>query len=96
MNHCEAGWLVGKKWGFPQTLCQCMEGHHAESPGAPGHASTLVQLSCRMADAMGYPEIQYRQAPDLPELPASFQALDGLRPERLKARIQTQIDAIGK
>jgi HD-like signal output (HDOD) protein len=95
MNHCEAGALVGHKWGFPVMLRSCMIAHHELESGPPGDPLSLVQLACRMAAAIGYPEVHQDPAP-FPELPAKARESKQLSPERLREKINAQIEVIGQ
>lgn len=95
MNHCEAGSLVGHKWGFPVMLRSCMIGHHESEQGRPGDPLTLVQLACRMADSMGFPEIHLQEPGPPPELPEKARKCKELSTERICGRITAQIEAIG-
>ena len=95
MNHCEAGALVGHKWGFPVVLRSCMIAHHELGSGPPRDPLFLVQLACRMAASIGYPEVHQDPAP-FPELPAKARECKQLSPERIREKISVQIDVIGQ
>ena len=95
MDHCDAGALVGKKWGFPETLRKCMVEHHHPKSGREGDPVSLVHLACRMADGMGYPEIHYCQAPEMPAMPEKVRGMRTLMPEQLHKMIAMQLEAIG-
>lgn len=94
MTHCEAGALVGHKWAFPTVLRTCMIGHHEQEPPSKDPLS-LVQLACRMAEALGFPEIHYAEPPTMPALPEQVQRSSALAPDRIIERINAQIDTIG-
>lgn len=96
MDHCEAGAHVGRKWGFPEVLQDCMIGHHSHEPRPAGDPVALVQLACRLAEFLGYPEINLAQPLPLPELPEKVSRCTQLDPERLHDRITRQIDAVGR
>ena len=95
MNHCEAGALVGHQWRFPVSLRTCMVGHHAPQSGPPGDPVNLVQLACRMATAIGYPEVFHEPEP-FPELPDKARDHAELVRERLEERVKEQIELTGK
>ena len=97
MTHCEAGSLVGHKWGFPVVLRTCMLGHHGqENAVPPNDPLLLVQLACRLADSLGFPEIHYQEEPVAPELPQKVRTAAAMQPDRLRQSIATQIDVIGR
>jgi HD-like signal output (HDOD) protein len=95
MNHCEAGSMVGQKWGFPTVLQNCMVAHHALDTGRQGGPIHLVQLACRMAGAIGFPEVYHEPEP-FPELPDGARACQDLSIDRLRERVMAQIETIGR
>ena len=94
MNHCEAGSLVGHKWGFPVLLRSCMIAHHSPEDGPPGDPLGLVQLACRMAACIGYPEV-HQQPEEFPELPEKARNCEDLAPERIRELVDKRIDIVG-
>ncbi len=95
MNHCEAGALVGHQWRFPVVLRSCMVSHHEPVSEPPNDPVSLVQLACRMATALGYPEI-YTEPEPFPELPPKARGCAELAHDRIEAKVKAQIDMIGK
>lgn len=61
--HTVAGGLLTQLWGFPENLCGHAENHHAES-GFDTEEDRMVHEACLLADAMGYPEVRLRSAPE--------------------------------
>jgi hypothetical protein len=96
MNHCEAGALVGHKWGFPMLLRTCMIAHHGSEVAPSGDPLVLVQLACRMADGLGFPEVHFGEPRPMPALPARAREYEPLKAARREERIRTQIDLIGR
>lgn len=95
MDHCEAASLVGEKWGFPPVLHKCMIGHHEPKAGRPGDPITLVQVACRMAAAVGFPEV-YQEPAEFPELPDKARGCEELTSERIRQQVESQIETIGR
>ena len=95
MNHCEAASVVGQKWGFPAVLQKCMISHHDQDAGLPGSPVPLVQLSCRIASSIGFPEV-YQQAEPFPELPEKARACENLAVDRIRQRVEQQIATVGR
>jgi HD-like signal output (HDOD) protein len=90
MDHCEAGFLLGKRWGFPTLLLSSMLKHH--NPLDDARPLSMVQLACRMAAAIGYPEVHCGEPLPVPDLPVSLRnrpqvSVDSFR-ERIAARIE--------
>ena len=94
MNHCEAGSLVGHKWGFPVLLRSCMIAHHDAQQGPANDPLTLVQLSCRIAASIGYPEV-HQQPEEFPELPEKARSCRDLQPERIQELVNRRIAIVG-
>ncbi|MEI9970617.1 MAG: HDOD domain-containing protein [Ignavibacteriota bacterium] len=96
MNHCDAALLVAQRWGFPEVLQECMIEHHDPHPGRAWDSVPLVQLACRMASSLGYPEVYQAEPETFPELPERARACPDLALERIQERVNKQIDMIGK
>ena len=94
MDHCEAGLMVGQKWGFPTVLQNCMIAHHAQDTRLPGGPSPLVTLACRLAAACGFPEVCQEPEP-FPELPDRARRCAELSLDRIRERVTSQIETIG-
>jgi HD-like signal output (HDOD) protein len=82
--HTVAGGLLTQLWGFPENLCGHCENHHAES-GFDAEEDRIVHTACLLADAVGYPEVRLRSAPE----PEGMDTLDdtccSLVEERIRA-----------
>ena len=53
-RHCEAGAYLARDWGFSEELREAIVLHHAVPPPAGGGLPALVNLACRLADALGF------------------------------------------
>lgn len=65
MDHCEGGVIMAQRWGFPENLRDCIQYHHRDHVGGVDTLLGLVQIACRMADALGFPEAANVPTPDL-------------------------------
>lgn len=92
VDHCAAGALVARTWGFPDTLQQSMANHH--EPLADGQTPDLVRLACQMADWLGFPEVQRKDVDLPPDLPPRLRNHPDLEAERLRDLIGKQIEAM--
>ena len=54
VDHCEAGAYLARDWGFSEELREAIVLHHAVPPPAGGGLPALVNLACRLADALGF------------------------------------------
>lgn len=98
MDHCEAGAITASKWGFPAVLHDCMTYHHEDqlAQGASlEQPRALIQIACRLADSLGYPEVRWPAPPAPLELPDRLKNCEELDPTRLQEEISEQIGAIG-
>lgn len=64
MDHCEGGVLMAARWGFPESLRDCIQFHHAQPGEGADTLLGLVQIACRLADALGFPESPLMQPED--------------------------------
>jgi putative nucleotidyltransferase with HDIG domain len=100
VTHPEAGAFMAEGWGLPAGVCDCIRNHHGGTDGAPqfNQPLDLVQLACRMATALGYPEISCRRREALPEvtekMPAPVRANPLLAPENLSAGIKQILGSV--
>jgi HD-like signal output (HDOD) protein len=95
MNHCEAASHVAENWGFPAVLQKSMIGHHDPDIGPPGAPVPLVQLACRMATAIGFPEVCLESAP-FPELADKARGCEELALERIRKSVDAQMEGFGR
>jgi HD-like signal output (HDOD) protein len=82
--HTVAGGLLTQLWGFPESLCGHAENHHAES-GFDSEEDCIVHTACLLADAMGYPELRLRSAPEPEGLQSVDDACRNLVEQRISA-----------
>jgi putative nucleotidyltransferase with HDIG domain len=99
LDHCEAGLQLIDNWLLPSEFKSIVANHHtyANSPNQWNMAE-LVKISCRMADALGYPAFAGCVSAPYEELLAELpkQARAGLHPDRVEfaAEIAEAIRAI--
>ncbi len=93
VSHCEAGALVARTWGFPDSLQSSMANHHDGEARDSADCENLVRMACQIADSLGFPEIQRRDLDVPPVLPGRVQNHPDLEPNRLRERITNQIAA---
>jgi HD-like signal output (HDOD) protein len=85
--HTVAGGLLTQLWGFPESLCGHAENHHAES-GFDTEEDRIVHTACLLADAIGYPELRFRSAPE----PDGRLSIEEACREVVEQRIQTFLE----
>lgn len=99
MDHCETGLQLISDWKLPAEFEPVVFAHHADrrTDGAWSLAE-LIKVSCRMADACGYPGFAGCEAAEfeglLAELPARERRLFPADAEALSARIAARIAAL--
>ena len=95
--HDDAGAFLAAAWGFPTTLCDCIRFHHWDVAVHAGQFFELVGVACRVADCLGYPEVNRADLIQQPEsvsaiLPARLRESQSLLPDLLKAKIEKQLE----
>lgn len=94
-SHDDAGTFLGRAWGIPQPVCECMGSHHQKEGNGSLHH--IVQLACYMAAALGMGEVECENRP-LPEedecLAASVMHSANMKPERLLSQVQQITEAM--
>lgn len=99
LNHCETGLQLVGDWKLPQDFAPAVCEHHAprRSDGA-WNLTELIKVSCRMADAAGYPAFVHCDPPPyedlLAQLPARERRLFYPDAAALATEITRRIDAI--
>ena len=54
IDHCMAGAFLAQDWDFPDELAAAIAAHHDEPLGLVNDLDSLVQVSWRLADTLGY------------------------------------------
>jgi len=54
MDHCEMGHSLARAWNLPLELDEVMSKHHAPVDGTRFDLLAVVQLACRMSEALGF------------------------------------------
>jgi len=89
ITHCDAGAMVGAKWGFPVALLTSLTLHHDPVAGRPGDTANQIRMACRMADWLGFPEVARRDLKPPEEHPWQT------GPDELRERIVKRVAAFG-
>jgi len=74
-DHCQSGLWLTRSWGLPEEFQAVTANHHTCGYGLEHGVVGLTGLACRLADALGFPSVNYRAAVSIEEL------LGGLRME---------------
>ncbi|HUA58832.1 MAG TPA: HDOD domain-containing protein [Verrucomicrobiae bacterium] len=61
LDHCDAGFLLGKAWKLPKVFQEVAEKHH-KAAGLAGVVG-LVHTACILADTLGYSGVAIRHVP---------------------------------
>jgi HD-like signal output (HDOD) protein len=84
MDHCRAGSLLAKAWGLPEALRKAAECHHEES--ANRDLTSLVHLSCRLADDLMFQAVRHEGPRDRVE------TIEACAPETLRGSLMDQVE----
>jgi HD-like signal output (HDOD) protein len=95
MTHCEAGAALQRAWNFPERLCACAAGHHDPVKSSHPNPLHVVQIACRLADSVGFPELQRADLESEAPLPEGVRNHRELAPERLRERIARHVETVG-
>lgn len=99
MNHCEAGAAMSRNWGFPDSLEHHIRMHHGKATAEKDPVTNLVQASCRMAEALGYPESALSPSAERVDLneviPPRFRSRPAFTADRLAEVVSAHFEATG-
>jgi HD-like signal output (HDOD) protein len=87
MDHCEAGACLAKAWGFPVGLQASMAAHHGDS--LMSEARQMIRSACRLADALGFPEVNRKDVESAEELCAEFHFVPDVLRNQVVQRMQS-------
>jgi HD-like signal output (HDOD) protein len=100
LTHAEAGAVMAESWGIPPPVCECMRYHHGVSEGPPHFTQLLdlVRMACRMASALGSPELNCKQRESLETateiLPSAVRNRPSLSPAHLGPAIKKILGSV--
>jgi len=95
-SHDDAGAFLAMAWGFPIGLCDCIRFHHWDIASHAGQLFELVGVACRLADVLGYPEVQRANRGEVASefqklVPPRLRSCPLLAPEALTASVEAQL-----
>ncbi len=98
-DHCEVGARLVSEWNLPPVFEAIVADHHSPRTCCHGwDVSDVVRLSCRMADAVGFPAFQGLETEEYGKLLEELPALDevGSYPEQeaLMTEVRAKIEAV--
>jgi putative nucleotidyltransferase with HDIG domain len=95
IDHCLAGAYLAQDWDFPDELAAAIAVHHDETFSRIHDLDSLVQVSWRLADTLGYPAFSPRKDWSWEELmefvPNAASAWFGGSPEAAQAEIDKRL-----
>ena len=97
-DHCEAGRKLVEAWKLPARLTEVVSRHHEPRGWREDDILSIVHLSCRMADSLGFAAAHNLISPAyaelLAEIPATGRDQFQLKTEEMTLRLAAQINAI--
>jgi HD-like signal output (HDOD) protein len=87
MTHCEAGSVLSRAWGMPETVCRATRIHHQPAP--QDDIVGLIHLACQIADSLQFQAIRHNDVLR-PEDTIALHA-----PQHLRARLLTVVEPAG-
>ena len=98
IDHCSAGACLAQDWDFPDELVAAIAAHHDEPYSRVCSLDSLVQVSWRLADVLGYaafsPKKEWTWAELLEFIPNGGSAWFGESPEAAKAVIVERLSSV--
>jgi putative nucleotidyltransferase with HDIG domain len=95
IDHCTAGAYLAQDWDFPEELSTAIAAHHDEPYSRVCSLDSLVQVSWRLADTLGYAAFSPRKAWSWEELlefvPNGASAWFGESPEAARQEIDERL-----
>jgi len=95
IDHCMAGAYLAQDWDFPDDLVEAISEHHEEPDPGQLNLNSLVQVSWRLADALGYAAFSPNRAWSWEELmgflPNAGSAWFGASPELAQKEIADRL-----
>lgn len=97
LSHADAGGVLADHWGFPPALRRCMSDHHGQVSEFDDLLLNIVQVSCRLASALGFAEAfvdpSQRLENPIDVLPPDLRHRSEFSPERLYQLLATKMAA---
>jgi putative nucleotidyltransferase with HDIG domain len=91
VDHCTAGAWLAKTWRLPEEFNQvCAKHHDPVSPNDPGYLQ-VAKTACCVADALGFPALNYSQAPVHDEIAPHFRRDMFPGGAELKANVEARL-----
>ncbi len=98
IDHCMAGAFLAQDWDFPDELAAAIATHHDEPVGVVADLDAVVQVSWRLADALGYaafsPKKEWTWEQLMEFIPRSAGAWFGGSPKAAKEEIDQRLAGI--
>jgi putative nucleotidyltransferase with HDIG domain len=95
IDHCTAGAYLAQDWDFPEELSTAIAAHHDEPYSRVCSLDSLVQVSWRLADTLGYAAFSPKKAWSWEELlefvPNGASAWFGESPEAARQEIDERL-----
>lgn len=98
MDHCQAGRWLAEQWKLPQQFAEIAAHHHERQGTGKFDLLALVQVSCRLADCVGFwaarPSKPLRFRDLLSDLPLPARTNPGISQEDLTLKVAMKINSI--
>jgi hypothetical protein len=95
IDHCMAGSYLAQDWDFPDELAAAIAAHHDDPYSRVSDLDSMVQVSWRLADTLGYaafsPKREWSWEELMELIPNSGSAWFGGSPEAAKAEIDERL-----
>src|SRR6185437_7231195 len=97
-DHCEAGRNLVEAWKLPHSLNEIVSRHHEPQSWREDDVLSIVNLSCRMAESLGFAAAHNLNSPTYPdlltEIPTEERSKFPVKAEEMVLVLAAQINAI--
>ncbi|HEY1799515.1 MAG TPA: HDOD domain-containing protein [Terriglobales bacterium] len=97
-DHCEAGRHLVEAWKLPNSLAEVVSRHHESRMWREDDVLSIVHLSCRMADSLGFAAAHNLNASNyedlLAQIPQEEQGRFSAKTEEMTLLLAAQINAV--
>ena len=94
MDHCQAGALLTRSWGFPAEFQAVTEGHHSSRFGREQGVVGLTAAACSLSEALGFQSVRCSFPDGIEEIVGSLPGSPRLDLEDLRERIAERLQSV--
>lgn len=94
VDHCQSGLWLTRSWGFPEEFQSITAHHHSCRFGREQGVVGLTGVACLLADALGFPSVNYHAPTGIEELVCGMPGPAQFDMEELRDHIMDRLQAV--